>query len=98
MLTFSQLVHALAIRSETDSLFTIGLLSNTPLLLTVLLNIGLQLMVIYLPIFNEIFRTTPLTGEELLVCFTLPIIVLVAVECEKWLARNKGISKNRLTS
>ncbi|WP_455198824.1 cation transporting ATPase C-terminal domain-containing protein, partial [Kaarinaea lacus] len=98
VLTFSQLVHALAIRSETDSLFTIGLLSNTPLLLTVVLNIGLQLMVIYMPTFNEIFHTTPLTAVELSICFILPCVVLVAVEIEKWLVRKKVIYRSMITS
>lgn len=91
VLTFSQLVHALVIRSERESLFSIGLMGNLPLLGTVLLTIGLQLLVIYHPFFNLIFHTTPLTTEELTVCCTLPFVVLIAVEIEKWLARKGWI-------
>jgi Ca2+-transporting ATPase len=87
VLTFSQLAHALVIRSERQSLFTIGLFSNLSLLGTVILTVGLQLMVIYMPFFNQIFHTTPLSQTELLVCFSLPLVVLVAVETEKWLVR-----------
>lgn len=88
VLTLCQLAHAMAVRSERESLLSLGLLSNLPLLVTILLTIGLQLMVIYLPVFNHIFHTTPLSGTELLVCFTLPLLILFAVEAEKWLLRH----------
>jgi Ca2+-transporting ATPase len=87
VLTFSQLVHALVIRSSRESLFTQGILTNPALLITVLLTIVLQLMVIYVPGLNIVFHTTPLTPTELLVCFSLPLLVMVAVESEKWLVR-----------
>jgi len=87
VLTLCQLAHAMAIRSEKESLFTLGLLSNLPLLGAVLFTVGLQLMVVYLPFFNLIFHTSPLTMQELAVCFSLPMVVLIAVETEKWLVR-----------
>jgi Ca2+-transporting ATPase len=89
VLTFSQLVHALVIRSETESLFAIGLFSNPQLLLAVLLTIILQLVVIYVPFFNDVFQTSPLEMRELLVCFLLPLVVFVLVELEK-LASRRG--------
>ena len=91
VLTFAQLVHALAIRSERDSLFSIGLLSNLPLLGAVLFTVALQLGVIYLPWANALFRTAPLSAGELLICFALPLVVLAAVEAEKWAARRGWI-------
>ncbi|MDY6941491.1 MAG: cation-translocating P-type ATPase [Pseudomonadota bacterium] len=91
VLTFSQLVHVLVIRSERDSLITLGLFSNPSLLGAVLLTVGLQLSVIYIPALNEIFHTAPLTLTELAVCFTLPLVIFVAVEAEKWFVRNKGL-------
>jgi Ca2+-transporting ATPase len=94
VLTFSQLAHAMVIRSEQDSLFTIGLSSNLPLLGAVVLTVGLQLAVIYVPFFNPIFGTQPLDMHELAVCFALPLVVLVAVEMEKWLVR-RGIIYGR---
>lgn len=90
VLTFSQLVNVLAIRSERQSLFTIGWFSNPALIGAVLLTIGLQLGVIYIPMFNDIFNTAPLSMEELIFCCTIPWLVLVAIEIEKWLAR-RGI-------
>jgi Ca2+-transporting ATPase len=87
VLTFSQLVHALAVRSDRDSIFTIGWFSNPALFGAVVLTLGLQLAVIYLEPLQPIFKTTGLTVEELAVCLGLPWVVLVAVEAEKWLAR-----------
>ena len=49
--------------------------------------IGLQLAVVYLPVFHGVFRTSPLTPAELGVCLGLPVVVLVAVEIEKYLVR-----------
>ena len=91
VLTFSQLVHAMAIRSERDSIFIIGWLSNSPLVGAVLLTIGLQLAVVYLDPLQAIFHTSGLSPDELLVSLGLPWIVLVAVEIEKWLFRRGTI-------
>ena len=87
VLTFAQLVHVLVIRSERDSLFTLGLRSNLPLLGAVMLTVALQLAVIYLPVLQSVFKTSPLTGTELLLCFAFASVVLIAVEAEKWLVR-----------
>ncbi len=96
VLTLSQMGHALAIRSETESLFTQGLLSNRPLLGAVLLTFVLQLAVLYLPWMNAIFKTAPLSAVELLAAVLLSAVVFWAVELEKllirrgWLYRRAG--------
>jgi Ca2+-transporting ATPase len=95
ILTFSQLMHALVIRSTEESLLTQGLFSNRALIGTILLTVCLQLMVIYLPALNLIFHTTPLNGSELAISFALPLIVLIAVETEKWLQRHGLLYVNK---
>lgn len=87
VLTMTQMGHVLAIRSERDSIFTIGLLSNTPLLLAVLTTFVLHLSVLYVPTLSAIFKTTPLSMMELLLCFVASSIVFVAVEIEKLFRR-----------
>ena len=52
-LTFAQLAHVMAIRSDRDSLLTIGLVSNRPLAITVTLTVALQLLPIYTPVSNR---------------------------------------------
>jgi Ca2+-transporting ATPase len=90
VLTFAQLVHVMAIRSDKESLLTLGLLSNKPLLGAVVITVALQLCVIYIPFLNGIFRTAPLDIPELVTCFLLSSIILFGVEIEKWFAR-KGL-------
>ncbi len=87
VLSFSQLAHVLAIRSERESLFTLGLLSNAPLAGAVALTIGLQMAVIYVPFLNGIFNTEPLTVAELVLVLAVSSVIFFAVEAEKWVAR-----------
>jgi Ca2+-transporting ATPase len=87
VLTFSQLVHVMVIRNETDSLFRTGLLQNRALAATVALTVLLQLAVIYVPLLNTVFRTAPLSAAELGLCLLLPLLVLLVVEGQKLVAR-----------
>lgn len=65
VLCFSQMGHVMAIRSDRESLFKIGIFSNKPLFGALLLTVGLQLILIYSPFFNSIFKTQPLSIYEL---------------------------------
>jgi len=94
VLTVSQLFHSLAVRSETESLFRIGLFTNLPMLGAVILTLLLQMAVIYTPALNSIFHTQPLPMFDLAVCLLLSSLVLVAVEIEKWLVRRGLIYQN----
>ncbi len=83
VLTLAQMAHVLAIRSETESLFTQGLLGNRPLLYAVASTLVLQLATIYVPWLQPVFRTAPLSGPELALCFACAGAVFGAVEVEK---------------
>lgn len=91
VLTLSQLAHVMAIRSEKESLFSLGVHSNWPLTLTVIVTFMLQMATIYVPAFNTIFKTEPLSANELMVCIALSTVVFIAVEIEKWLIRREYI-------
>jgi Ca2+-transporting ATPase len=91
VLTFSQLGHALAVRSEHDSLFRQGLTSNPMLLAAVALTIVLQLATIYVPALRSVFETEALTALELGFCFAASSLVFLAVEIEKLLVRRAGL-------
>lgn len=83
VMCLTQLGHVLAIRSEKESLFKMGLFSNKPLLGAVVLSLVFQLATIYVPFMNPIFKTEPLTLNELLFTLVLSSIVFFAVEIEK---------------
>lgn len=90
VLCFSQMGHVMAIRSERESLFKIGMFSNKPLLGALLLTVALQLTIIYSPFFNNIFKTQPLSIYELVITLAVSSIVFWAVEIEKWIIRLKN--------
>ena len=90
VLTLSQMAHVMAIRSETDALWRVGLLSNRPLLGAVLLTFALQMAVVYVPALNPIFKTEPLSLAELGICLGAAVVVAVAGEIEKAWRRNRA--------
>ncbi len=89
VLTLSQMGHVLAIRSEKQSLFTQGILTNKPLIGAVSLTFLLQLSTIYLPFMQEIFKTKPLGARELAVTLAASSLVFFAVETEKAWRRSR---------
>ncbi|HEY5595575.1 MAG TPA: cation-translocating P-type ATPase C-terminal domain-containing protein, partial [Nitrospiria bacterium] len=91
-LTMFQMFHVLAIRSERDYLWRIGLFSNPHLIGAVALTLGLQFVITYSPMLQPIFHTTALTAGELAVCIAVTSTVYFAVEGEKWLRyRNRNV-------
>ncbi len=91
VLTLSQMAHVMAIRSETHSLFSLGLFSNLPLLGAVALTIALQFAAIYWAPMQRVFKTEDLTAAELGLVAALCSLVFIAVELEKWLKRSRKL-------
>ncbi|MEO0185757.1 MAG: cation-translocating P-type ATPase, partial [candidate division WOR-3 bacterium] len=87
VLTFSELGNALAVRSQKESLFKIGIFSNMLLILVILFLILLQVIVIYLPFAQVIFKTQALTITELALCLIFSSVVFITVEIEKLIKR-----------
>ncbi len=94
VLTLSQLGHVLAIRSERESLFTQGVLSNRMLIGALLLTFALQMAVLYVPWLNPVFKTEPLSLGELAACLALSSVVFIGVEIEKALVRRGWLYKS----
>jgi P-type Ca2+ transporter type 2C len=92
-LTLSQLSHVMAIRAGDESLFRVGLLSNTPLLGAVAFTFVLQLFAIYAPFFQGFLETEALPLADLAIAVALSTIIFWAVEVEKWLGRRKASRK-----
>jgi Ca2+-transporting ATPase len=75
-LSIAQLVHALNNRSEKFSIFRLGLRTNTLLLVTILISLGLQALVIYTPTGNTLLKAVPLplyVLDIVLLCAFLPL-------------------------
>jgi Ca2+-transporting ATPase len=91
-LTLAQMGHALGLRSHRESLFSMNFFGNRLLLGAVVFTVIIQLLAVYLPFFNNIFHTNPLTLPQLGLCLALSTIVFWAVEGEKLLIR-RGVLK-----
>lgn len=89
-LTLAQMGNALAIRSNIDSLFSIGIFSNRLMVLAVALTFVLQLMLIYVPFLQRFFGTEALDARDLIIALAISSIVFIAVEIEKWIRRRRG--------
>ena len=86
-LVFAQMANVLALRSSTDSLFRVGIFSNRLMVGAVLSGVLLQLVLLYVPLFQSIFSTDPLTLPELAACFVASLLVFLIVEFYKLLKR-----------
>jgi Ca2+-transporting ATPase len=86
-LTFSEMGYVMAIRSNRESLFSIGMFSNPALLGAVALTVVLQLAVVYIPFLQSLFKTMSLSFQDLLICFGLSILLFLAVELKKLIIR-----------
>ena len=89
MVCLSQMGSVLAIRSETRSLFSIGIFTNKPLIGAVLLTFILQILITYTPFLQSIFKTQALTLWEFIVVGISSSLVFFAVEIEKWISGRK---------
>ena len=88
-LVFAQLAMALSVRSEEESLFRTGLLTNKPMLLAIVVTIALQLVLIYWRPAQVVFNTMPLKAFDLALSFGLGMLVIVIVEIWKAVIRSR---------
>jgi Ca2+-transporting ATPase len=86
-LVLAQMGNAMAIRSNTESVFKIGLFSNKMMIAAIGTTFILQLALIYIPFLQKFFKTKPLSLFDLAVALVASLIVFAAVEVEKWVRR-----------
>jgi Ca2+-transporting ATPase len=89
-LIFAQLALALEVRSEQASLRRTGLFSNRSMVLAIGLSVLLQLAVIYVPVMQGIFGTVALSWQDLLIAVSAGLVIIMAVELWKVVARRLG--------
>lgn len=92
VLCFSQMGLAMAFRSRY-SVFTAGVFANWRMVGAISATFILQLMLIYVPQLNAVFKTQPLSLKELLITIAVSSIVFWAVEAEKFIMNLKYFNK-----
>jgi Ca2+-transporting ATPase len=88
-LAFSQMAQAMATRSRRESLFRLGLRSNLPGMLIALFVFLLQLAALYLPFFQQLLYTQPLSAQQITISLVLSSLVFWAIELEKVFIRRR---------
>ncbi len=78
-----QLAHSMNVRSNKKSLFRIGLFSNPYLVGAIVIAAILQLVVIIVPFFNDIFKVKQLNLEQWLIVITASLSIVFIVEMVK---------------
>lgn len=84
---FFDMFNALSCRSQTKSIFTIGLWSNKMFLVAVTLSVIGQMLVIYFPPLQRVFQTEALTAKDILFLVGLTSSVFMISEIKKFVER-----------
>lgn len=84
---FFDMFNALSCRSQTKSIFTIGLWSNKMFLVAVTLSVIGQMLVIYFPPLQRVFQTEALSVKDILFLVALTSSVFVISEIKKFIER-----------
>ena len=93
-LTIAQMGHAYSLRSHIDSAFKLPFFGNPLLLVAIAITLVVQIGAVYIPFFNDIFATNPLTAGQLALCLVLSTVVFIGVEIEKVLMRRGILSSS----
>lgn len=88
-MVFFQFYQAFNCRSETRSVFRMSPISNPLLFISMIAAFLAQLSVIYVPAFQWVFRTVPITINEWVQIFMVSTTIILVVEMDKWIRGRK---------
>ena len=83
----SQFFNSLAVRTDRESVFTIGLFSNPRLIAAGCFGIGLMAAISYVPLLQDVFHTAALSAADWAVLAGFGVLLLAAEETRKWWVR-----------
>ena len=89
-MVFFQFFQAWNSRSETKSIFQIGVFTNPYLAYGLAASLMAHVAAIYAPPFRWLLSTEPISGAEWLAIVVISLSVIAVVEIDKWLRRPKG--------
>ena len=89
VLSCAQLFHSFNCRSPKESLFKIGIFTNTKLIFANLVSFGLLMAVVYFPFLQNIFKTSNLSVFDWILVISISSFPLWAMEILKATGRKK---------
>ena len=94
-ITACQVGTAFAARTTRQSLRSLGVFSNRPLLWGIAFELAFAASVIYVPALQTLFGTAALDTEDLLVLLAFPVIVWGSDELRRWALRRREAALGR---
>jgi len=91
-LVIAELLRAFGARSDTHTVWQMGLVANMPLFVIVVASFALQLAMHYLPAMQRLFGTSPVSLSQCIVWVALGAIPLGVIEFWKVLRRSRVVS------
>ncbi|MES2777704.1 MAG: cation-translocating P-type ATPase [Bacteroidota bacterium] len=88
-LCFVQLGNALSVRSVYHSIFSSAIFANKGMWGAIALTVALQLLIMYVPFLQPIFKTTALGLKPMLVIVAVTVVSLLLIELLKFLNSRK---------
>ncbi|MFA6078219.1 MAG: calcium-transporting P-type ATPase, PMR1-type [Candidatus Omnitrophota bacterium] len=89
VLACSQLFHSFNCRNMTESIFKIGIFTNTKLVYANLISFSLQMMAVYVPFLQNVFKTEPLGLFDWVMVIVISSFPLWGMELVKAINRKR---------
>ncbi|MEP7127848.1 MAG: cation-translocating P-type ATPase [Chitinophagales bacterium] len=86
-LCFVQLANALSVRSVYNSMFSAGIFANRGLWGTIILTVILQLLIVYIPVLQTVFKTASLDLNMMMAILSVILVSLFCIEIIKKINR-----------
>ncbi len=83
VLCLDQLSNAMAVRSNSKSIFTMNILKNKLMIIAVLITFALQVALIYIPALHSIFKTTSIDLEAVIAILVVMIVSTILRDITK---------------
>lgn len=90
-IVFSQIGMVMNCRTQTQSVFSVGLWTNSRINLGILIEVVLFALIVYVPFLQTIFHTAPLNVIDWLFLCIWPIIIVAIEEARKAFVRRRNV-------
>ncbi len=82
-LALVQLAHSMNVRSNSESIFKLGITANKSLIAAILISVTLQISTVLITPLNKVFKIVPLNGEQWLLVASVAFGMIAIVEVVK---------------
>ncbi len=87
LMVFMQNIHVINCRSEKQSLLKTNPFANIFVIIAIVSSIGLQLLIMHVPLFSHILKTEPIDFYHMIILFLVALPILMVMEFYKWIKR-----------